>query len=145
MSFNYPENLKFACLKCGLCCGDTRRKKRHILLLGSEAGKISAFVGRRISEFTRRVEGKAPYVFEMRKSQKTGKCFFLGENTCTIYSERPIICRFYPFELRAGEKSKSVFRLTRECPGLGKGDLLLEDYFQKLFKLARNCTEFECI
>ena len=42
---------------------------------------------------------KDSYSYEMKKNKK-GKCFFLKENQCCIYEFRPIICRFYPFELK---------------------------------------------
>ena len=31
MDFNYPDNIKFDCIYCGICCGDTSNKKRHIM------------------------------------------------------------------------------------------------------------------
>ena len=143
MKFQYPENLRFTCLKCGLCCGDTRRRKRHILLLRIEVERISALKGRQISDFAKKVWHKFPYVFEMRKLRESGKCVFLKDNECTIYSERPIICRFYPFEMRELETGTLVFRHTDECPGIGKGDLLFADYFHKLFQLAITSAKIE--
>jgi hypothetical protein len=136
MKCHYTENLRFTCLKCGLCCGDTKHKKRHILLLRSEAETISAFKGQRISHFAEEVQHKDPYTFEMRKSRENGKCIFLSDDRCTIYSHRPIICRFYPFEMRELENGASVFRHTDECPGIGKGDVLRANYFQGLLQLA---------
>ena len=42
VDFTYPVNIKFECNRCGLCCGDTKQKTRHILLLEAEAKKIAA-------------------------------------------------------------------------------------------------------
>lgn len=143
MHLKYPKNLRFVCLKCGICCGDTKQKKRHILLLRSEAERISVLTGQKIKEFAKRVDGKAPYVFEMRKAHENRKCVFLSEKSCIIYSERPLICRFYPFELRVTEESEYSFRGTRECPGLGKGDNLARGYFQTLAELACSYEDFD--
>jgi len=137
MSFEYPQGVRFACLKCGICCGDTVEKTRHVLLLKSEAEQIAASIGKPVSEFAVKVEGKAPYVYEMRKTEKGGKCVFLGDNQCMVYLLRPLICRFYPFELIAAKNRKHEFHSTDECLGLGKGRPLREEHFWKLFKLAQ--------
>ncbi len=138
MSFQYPKGTRFICLKCGLCCGDTPKKLRHPLLLCEEAERIVAFVGKPVSEFAAQVEGKEPYTFDMKKVE--GKCVFLADNKCTIYSVRPLICRFYPFELKPAENGQHAFHPTDECPGLGKGRELLEEHFRKLFRLAQKRT-----
>ena len=137
---NYPKNTRFVCSKCGICCGDTARKQRRILLLQGEAENISGFVGQQISEFAEKVEGRSPYVFGMRKTRDVGRCLFLMDNKCAIYLKRPIICRFYPFELIPTTNNRSEFHCSDECPGLGKGKLLTEGYFQRLFQTARRST-----
>ena len=40
--FTHPANLRFECSRCGLCCGDTAQKTRHILLLKGRSGKDCA-------------------------------------------------------------------------------------------------------
>jgi len=133
--FSYPENIRFACSRCGICCGNTEQKQRHILLVQSEVERISGFAGQQIPEFAEKIEGRAPYVFEMKKTRE-GHCVFLKGNKCWIYSKRPMICRFYPFELRPVADERFEFLCTNECPGIGKGRLLHEEYFRKLFQLA---------
>jgi Fe-S-cluster containining protein len=126
---------QFECTKCGLCCGDTEQKTRHILLLESEAAEISQKTSRKPEEFCEAIIGKEPYVYEMKKT--VGKCIFLKDNQCTIYESRPLICRFYPFELKFCEdQDKYLFTATLECPGIGKGKTLCKDDFEKLFLLA---------
>ena len=134
--FNYPENIRFACSRCGICCGNTEKKQRHILLLQSEAERISGLTEQQIPEFAEEIEGRAPYVFEMKKTREGGQCVFLKGSKCRIYSKRPMICRFYPFELRPVADERFEFLCTNECPGIGKGRLLHEEYFRKLFQLA---------
>ncbi len=135
--FNYPEKVRFACLRCGICCGDTNQKQRHILLISSEAERISALVRQPTSRFSVEIEGRAPYLFEMKKTQADQKCIFLENNKCRIYKERPIICRFYPFELRVSMNEKPRFLYTNECPGIGKGRFLSEIHFRRLFRISR--------
>jgi Fe-S-cluster containining protein len=89
-----------------------------------------------ISKFAVKIRSKAPYIYEMKK-RKSGKCAFLEDDRCTIYSLRPLICRFYPFELKVSHSRKPAFLYTEECPSINKGKLLNKDYFRKMFRLAR--------
>jgi Fe-S-cluster containining protein len=136
MTFVYPQNLSFTCNGCGLCCGDTENKTRHILLLESEAEAISAQTGHPIEDFAEEISGTAPYVYQMKKPHE-GKCFFLKNNRCDIYEIRPLICRFYPFELKFSQDSgRYVFSYTLECPTINKGKAMTKKDFDELFALA---------
>jgi len=141
MCFRYPKEIRFECSRCGICCGDTPEKLRHPLLLDDEAEKIAAFVGRPVSEFAERVKGREPYTYDMKKVG--GKCVFLAGHECTIYSVRPLVCRFYPFELKAAEKGQHEFHPTDECLGLGKGKKLRKEHFRELFRLAQKREKAE--
>lgn len=137
MSFEYPATVRFRCTKCGICCGDTKEKIRHILLLNLEAEQIAKATSRPISAFVEKIEKSAPYVHEMKKTEENGKCVFLENNRCTIYPIRPLICRFYPFALKTAQSGKYTFFFTEECPGIKKGRILSEAYFKKIFRIAQ--------
>lgn len=127
----------FECSKCGLCCGDTTQKTRHILLLEPEANAISAATSLPKQEFTGQIADKTPYLYEMKKDAE-GKCFFLRDNRCSIYTLRPLICRFYPFELKFNQdKDQHVFDFTFECPGISRGKAVTIGDFEELFLLAK--------
>jgi Fe-S-cluster containining protein len=80
---------------------------------------------------------KTPYRYEMKKNEQ-GKCFFLKDNQCQIYSKRPLICRFYPFELKYDhDLNIYVFNFTLECPEIGKGKVLTRKDFEELFIAAK--------
>jgi Fe-S-cluster containining protein len=136
VTFEHPTRLCFHCTKCGICCGDTKEKTRHIILLKTEAEQIAKTTLQPISNFAVKIKGKTPYSYEMKK-RENGKCVFLENNRCTVYSLRPLICRFYPFELKFSNSKKFKFLYTEECPGLNKGQPLNKDYFRKMFQLAR--------
>ena len=137
MDFTCPNNVIFECSKCGLCCCDTKQKIRHILLLGSETNAISKEAGLPTQSFTKQISDKAPYCYEMKKN-KEGKCFFLKDNQCSIYLLRPLVCRFYPFELKFDkEKTQYVFCFTLECPEIGKGKKMTKKDFAELFLQAQ--------
>jgi Fe-S-cluster containining protein len=143
MSFDYPRKVQFKCAKCGICCGDTKERTRHILLLIEEANDIASTTSQPISDFASRIEDKPPYHYEMKKTVKDGKCVFLRQNRCTIYSIRPLICRFYPFGLKTTEKEQRIFYYTKECPGIGKGKPMGEEDFHKLLRQASKRTKMK--
>jgi len=139
ISFTYPKNIRFHCTKCGLCCGDTRTRTRHILLLEKEAERVSEITSKPVEAFACRIKGHdsaRAYAYEMRKTGE-GKCPFLEDNACGIYQSRPLICRYYPFRLRTRRNGKHVFSFTSECPGIGAGRVLRKNYFERLLKRAR--------
>jgi len=132
LRFEYPKHVFFTCNRCALCCGDTEERTRQILLLKTEAHRISEGASKSINEFAEETEGLAPFIYKMRKNG--GRCIFLRENLCSIYDMRPIICRFYPFKLENLGKNRYVFSYTEECPGIGKGAQLKRNFFEGLFR-----------
>jgi Fe-S-cluster containining protein len=137
VDFTYPVKVQFDCNTCGLCCGDTKQKTRHILLLEIEAAKISSQTSEQISDFSTEIKDKLPYSYEMKKTSE-GKCVFLKDNQCCIYPLRPLICMFYPFELKFDkDQNLHVFDFTLECPGINQGKVFQEKDFKKFFKLAQ--------
>lgn len=141
VGFSYPQNVRFQCARCGLCCGDTETKTRRILLLEADVKRASEASSKPVEDFAFKVEGYEPYVWEMRKTANAGKCVFLNGNNCAIYTSRPLICIFYPFELRAGKKGTHEFHYTIECAGIGRGRRLGKSYFENLFKQILANTE----
>ncbi len=138
VKIQYPNDVSFSCSKCGLCCGDTASRKRRVLMLKSDAERISQATGFPIDSFAHLTK-KQPYVYEMHKTPD-GKCMFLKDSQCTIYEYRPLICSFYPFELSTNEEGTFVFTATKECPGVCRKDLkvkpLGEPYYRALLDLA---------
>jgi Fe-S-cluster containining protein len=137
VDFTYPVNIQFNCHRCGLCCGDTKQKNRHILLLEVEAKKIASHTSRLIPDFSVEIKDMPPYVYEMKKTSE-GKCVYFKDNECSIYLLRPLICMFYPFELKFDEQKRlHNFDFTLECPGINKGKVFHVNDFKKLFDLAQ--------
>jgi Fe-S-cluster containining protein len=135
LEFDYPKNVRFKCEKCALCCGDTEDRVRRIFLLEIESERISRKTRKSVNAFAGKLEGFEPYFYMMKKA-KDGKCIFLKGNVCTIYRIRPLICRFYPFELKEADSNQYTFNYTHECPAIGKGPQLERSYFERLFKIS---------
>lgn len=107
-------------------------------MLESEAQEIQEKTGLKREEFCKEIQAKEPYRFEMKKA-KDGKCLFFKPEGCRIYDFRPLICRFYPFELKF-EKTlqKHAFTVTLECPTINQGKLVTRTDFRRLFWLAQD-------
>lgn len=134
MSFQYPL-VRFKCKRCAKCCGDTEEKLRLILLLENEAQCISKKTEKHVNEFAENIQGYEPYAYVMKKTLDR-KCLFLKNNLCSIYPLRPLICRFYPFQLEPLQNNTYKFSFTRECPGIGEGYQLKEKFFKRLFEMS---------
>jgi Fe-S-cluster containining protein len=107
-------------------------------MLDSETREIQQKTGRGADEFCFEILDKQPYGFEMKKGLD-GKCVFLTVAGCSIYDFRPLVCRFYPFELKFDEtQQKYVFNATIECPALNQGKLLSQIEFRRLLWLAQD-------
>jgi len=139
----YPDNLRWKCVRCATCCGDTDKHTRHVLILASEARTIAVETGMRIEEFAQRLENCEPYEFEIRK--KNSSCVFLNGVSCSIYSKRPLICRFYPFDMKRSESGTLEFGLPEhECHGIGHGRKLTQDYYMRLLQIAVQRLQLRC-
>lgn len=91
-----------------------------------------------VEAFATETMGHGLYVYEMRKTRGRGRCLFLEGTDCSIYAVRPLVCRFYPFELVTQKDGKPSFFCTGECPGVGRGKRLEREYFETQFNRARD-------
>jgi Fe-S-cluster containining protein len=104
-------------------------------MLKHEAQEIQKQTELDIATFCFEIHDKQPYMFAMKLSYD--KCFFLKPDGCSIYNFRPMICRFYPFELKFDETQQTyTFTATPECPALNQGKRLTQTDFKLLFWLA---------
>jgi Fe-S-cluster containining protein len=133
LKFDYPKNVRFKCNRCALCCGDVEKRVRSILLLKSEADRILQKTLMSLDSFVERVDESGPYIYRMKKTND-GKCVFLRNNLCSMYQLRPLICKFYPFQLKNIGINRYSFIYTDECPGIGRGLQLRMRFFERLFK-----------
>jgi hypothetical protein len=135
---NYPRGVRFLCTRCTICCRDTPTRTRRILLLEGEAQRINTLTGQAVLAFAEPSQLEVRFPYEMKKAD--GCCIFLRENSCTIYEDRPLICRCYPFSLTKHENIYA-FHPTDECPGMKDGEKLGRQFFEDLLKLALERVE----
>ena len=101
--------------------------------MSSEVDLISQKTSLEANVFSQEIEGLTPYTRLMKKTDK-GQCTFLREAQCSIYGIRPLICRFYPFQLAKNKNYKTQFTYTQDCIGVGKGSLRKRSFFSSLFE-----------
>ncbi len=135
MTVEYPEKVRWQCVRCTMCCQDTSLRKRCIRILDEEVSRICVETGLNAEDFSIPLTHSPPYTREMRKLN--GRCVFLKDGLCSIYGARPTTCVFYPFFLNRRERKLFRFEVTPEkCIGLGTGHEVSKKQFVRLFNLA---------
>jgi len=80
----YPRHIRFRCERCDLCCRDTERRVRFILLLKTEAERISKEIMMNVYEFAEKIDGFEPYVYMMKKNEDGSYIFPIRIGHATI-------------------------------------------------------------
>ena len=140
MNFRVPKNVHFECQRCARCCGDTSHRGRNILLLETEVDRISKNTGMRPSSFSSPASSNGQYHHKMKK--RSGRCVFLDGKSCRIYNLRPIICQFYPFSMKK-TNGAYVFDVAADCAGVGLGEPITKEYYERMAKKATKSLETE--
>lgn len=100
--------LRFRCTGCGNCCKEPLLPLTHVDLLrivrhtGRAPDTIVRFVDRHAID----LDGEPESFVQLRQGKRVmvlrhdrSGCVFLNrENRCTIYAERPLGCRIFPFD-----------------------------------------------
>jgi Fe-S-cluster containining protein len=130
----YPAHLRWICIRCTKSCRDLPGRTRNILLAQGDIKRITDATKLTAKEFSESSRGSFPYVRKMRKLG--GRCIFLEDSRCSIYTARPLICRFYPFSLLPTANNIYVIGFDSSCSGMGKGSRRSERFFLGLMGLA---------
>lgn len=110
------ESVGFECIRCGDCCTGP---DLDVFVFPSEIGRICHALGEETLQVawppaTGEWDSKGNYhTLEWRLRRCDGNCIFYSSG-CRIYSERPLLCRTYPFYIDEGALKFS------ECRGLGR-------------------------
>lgn len=146
------EETRFECTKCGACCRDDNLL---VTLTGTDIARIAFFLDLGPSDMLRALDfyvldseeaipkglRHIPYVITENgpayvavRKMENGNCVFLKDNLCMIHSIRPSVCMSFPFVFRkeSNEIGWSLSARKEICPGLGKGDLVVEDDLRSL-------------
>jgi len=106
----------FHCQKCGECC---RGEDNSVVVFPQEIRRIQIATGMEWLEVVwPPEEGEWDkdgcfHTLEWRLRKEGESCRFYQNDRCSVYSDRPMLCRTYPFYLDNGEL------MCSECRGLG--------------------------
>lgn len=127
----YAEGLRFECTQCGNCCTGP---PGYVWFDEAEGRRIAEHLGLTERVFLRRYAHKVNGRWSLAE-HLTGHgydCIFLdrasspGRALCTIYRERPVQCRTWPF-WPENLSSPQAWRRAKQdtpCPGMGSGTLV---------------------
>lgn len=135
VEFYYPEGVTWGCIRCGACCGDVESRERMIRLLYRDIRRIEEVIEEEF--YVEWDEG----AFEGLMLKEDGKCIFLTDEGCRIYDARTLLCRMYPFWLERRDDF-FVFGVDAGCPGTRKGELLGEDFYSGLLRMALGAMDY---
>jgi len=100
--------------------------------------RIARATGMQAEEF---IEGEAGRGL-FRLKGKNGRCIFLQENyECLLHNlgAKPLSCQMYPFLLDGVVYGDEIFLrlvIAKECPGIGRGESLGEEFELKIEALG---------
>lgn len=135
VEFYYPTHTRWSCIHCGDCCMDVDNRTRMILLLPEDIIRIQSTGAMDFFEDW----DENHFTGIMCKNE--GKCVFYTGESCSIYEQRALLCRMYPFWLEK-QDNYFLFGIDNECSGANKGELLGEDFFKKLLRIALEAMDY---
>jgi Fe-S-cluster containining protein len=117
----YEKGLRFSCLRCSTCC---RHTPGFVFLSEKDLHGIAGFLHMSPEEVRRRfcrIVQVGGFKRLSLKEKGNLDCVFWEAEGCTIYRERPLQCRSFPF-WSANLLSRDAWERAAEmCPGIGKG------------------------
>ena len=96
------ETFGYICRRCSKCCYD-----KTIQVNPYEVARLARKLGQTTTEFrnvwTREGAGT------LLSQTENGACVFLGNDGCTVHSDRPLVCRIYPLGRHLSADGKEWF------------------------------------
>ncbi|HEX9914228.1 MAG TPA: YkgJ family cysteine cluster protein [Candidatus Bathyarchaeia archaeon] len=129
VEFLYPAGVRWGCARCGRCCRDVEGHERRVLLLDGDIRRLEEAGASEFYEAT----GSEPFRGLMLK--RGGVCVLHGPEGCTVYGQRALLCRMYPFWVELLDEAY-VVHVDPECPGVGEGEELGEGFYRELLGYA---------
>jgi Fe-S-cluster containining protein len=113
---SFTKGLRFSCTRCGACC---RHVGQGVGLTTADAENLGGKIPKGPSETDHPVFVRTVPSFE-------GTCSFLSDADCEVYSQRPLVCRLYPFYISV--KADGTLQVSIDhCPGVNLRDSELVD------------------
>ena len=95
----------YTCNRCMSCCHDA-----HIALDPYELARLARNRDLTTAEFVARYLTEGGIVLRKREDRS---CIMLAADGCTVYPDRPLICRTYPLKRLRGNDSEAFFQYSQ--------------------------------
>ncbi len=128
----YSKGLQFECTGCGRCCTGA---PGFVYLSESDIERISNFLKMDKITFIKKYTFQVTVYGENRLSLKEKSnydCIFYRDKKCLIYPVRPYQCRSYPFWKNNIKSRDRWERLSRDCPGIGRGKVYTKEEIEEI-------------
>jgi Fe-S-cluster containining protein len=133
----WDGGLRFECTQCGLCC----RGSGDVSVTDDDIGRLAKRLGMTDVAFRERHTRTGRRGQVTLRDAKNDDCTFFREGTgCTVYADRPVQCRTYPFWSSVLHDAETWRVEAGHCEGIGRGDLIVSDEIEAL--LARRRRTF---
>ncbi len=104
------EAFGYTCNGCMSCC-----YRMNVMVNPYESARLARRLGITTGQFRRKYTraGKGAI---LRERKKSGACVFLGEKGCTVYPDRPMVCRVYPLGRNVSFDGDEAFEYLEPLP-----------------------------
>lgn len=136
----YADGLRFGCTQCSRCC---RHDSGYVFLTEGDLNRLLKRLGISRESF---VDSYCVWVplggmKQLSLQEKKNKdCIFWKDGGCSVYEDRPIQCRTYPFWQHLLSDQAAWLREKRECPGIGIGRTYSNSEIERFLEERRRST-----
>ncbi len=112
--------MRFECQPgCTKCC----EVRGFVYLTEEDLSRAASYLKMSPEAFEAKYVIRYPTLLRLRKPLDA-QCHFLTGTGCSIHPAKPTQCRLYPFWPELVESRKAWTEESKNCPGIGKGELV---------------------
>ena len=134
----YTAGLRFGCTRCSRCC---RHDSGYVFLSERDLDALTKRFKTNRKAFIRQYCTWVHLGFgkQLSLTERENKdCVFWKDGGCSVYEDRPLQCRTYPFWRHILEDEDGWKREGSECPGIGVGRIHTHEEIEENLAKRRN-------
>lgn len=117
----YRDGLRFSCTRCNKCC---RHESGYVFLSDRDIEQLRQRFSMNRQDFLDRYTQLVDLGLDKRISlteQENFDCVFWAHGGCSVYEDRPLQCRAFPFWPQNLSSEEAWEETASECPGIHLG------------------------